>query len=99
HTFMDAVVAEAPDQPNLVGKRLAHDPHNRATGSITFDDPRILSVTAQLRYLGPMFEDDLNTLPIGAVILCDARIARTLNRHFTVFATGENLFDRRYVVG
>jgi iron complex outermembrane recepter protein len=99
HTFMDAKVIEAPDQPNLVGKRLAHDPHHRTTASATFEHARFATLTAQLRYLGPQFEDDLNTLRIGAVVLIDARIARALGRGLTAFVAGENLFDRRYIVG
>jgi iron complex outermembrane recepter protein len=99
HTFMDAKVVAAPDQPNLVGKRLAHDPHHRATASITFDDEDLVTITAQVRYLGPQFEDDLNTLPIGAVALVDARASRAVGYGFSAFVAAENLFDRRYLVG
>jgi iron complex outermembrane receptor protein len=99
HTFMDAKVVAAPEQPMLVGKRLAHDPHHRTTASATFDDDDLATITAQVRYLGPQFEDDLNTLPIGAVVLVDARVARALTRGLSAFVAAENLFDRRYLVG
>lgn len=99
HTFMDGKVIEAPDQPDLVGKRLAQDPRSRTTAGVTFDDPAFATVTAQVRYLGRQFEDDLNTLPIGAVTLVDARIAREIGKRITAFVAGENLFDRRYLVG
>ncbi len=85
--------------PSGASARLAHDPHHRTTASITFDDARLATIIGQLRYLGPMFEDDLNTLPIGAVVLFDARIARVLGHGITAFAAAENLLDRRYVVG
>ena len=96
-TYMHSTVIDAPDAPNLVGKRLAQDPRVRATGSLTYSG--LVDVTAQTRYLGRQFEDDLNTLPIGSVILLDARIAHTFNNWITVFAAGENLTDRRYIVG
>ena len=48
---------------------------------------------------GPQFEDDLNTQPIGAVVLVDARAERDLGHGFSLFVTGQNLFDRRYLVG
>lgn len=96
-TYMHSTVIEAPESPMLVGKRLAQDPRHRATGSVTYTGP--LEVTAVARYLGRQFEDDLNTLPIGSVVLLDARIARTLGRRITVFVAGENLANRRYVVG
>lgn len=99
HTFMDAKVVAAPDQPNLVGKRLAHDPHHRTTAAVSYDNAAIATIAAQVRYLGPQFEDDLNTLPIGAVALVDARIARDIGRGVSAFVAGENLFDRRYLVG
>src|SRR5690606_35852142 len=66
HTYVDAKVTEAPGHPDLVGKPLPQDPKLRATAAIAFEDPRIASVVAQVRYLGRMFEDDLATLPIGA---------------------------------
>ncbi|HEY0482447.1 MAG TPA: TonB-dependent receptor [Kofleriaceae bacterium] len=99
HTFSDAHVTEAPAQPDLVGKRLAQDPHHRTTAAITFDDDRIATITGQARYLGPQFEDDLNTQPIGAVVLLDARVERALTRGFSAFVSGQNLLDRHYLVG
>ncbi len=99
HTFIDADVIAAPAQPALVGKRLPQDPRHRTTAQLAFDDARLATVTAQVRYLGPQFEDDLNTLPIGAVVLVDARAARRLGRGVELFASVQNLFDRRYVVG
>ena len=99
HTFMHAIVTEAAQAPMLVGKRLAHDPRHRSTAAVSYEDPRIATVTAQVRYLGPQFEDDLNTLPMGATVLFDARIARPLGDKLAAFVAAQNLFDRRYVVG
>jgi outer membrane receptor protein involved in Fe transport len=99
HMFSDAHVTAAPAQPDLIGKRLAQDPHHRATAQLTFDDAHIAAITAQVRYLGPQFEDDLNTQPIGAVVVVDARAERSVAFGFSVFVSGQNLFDRRYVVG
>jgi outer membrane receptor protein involved in Fe transport len=99
HLFSDARVTRADDQPMLVGKRLAQDPRSRSTAEVTFDDPSIVTATAQVRYLGTQFEDDLNTLPIGAVVLVDARVARRVWHGVSAFAAVTNLFDRRYLVG
>jgi outer membrane receptor protein involved in Fe transport len=96
-TYMHATVTDAPDSPMLVGKRLAQDPRQRATASLVYAGP--VEATARVRYLGNQFEDDLNTLPIGSVVLLDARIAHTFGKRITVFAAGENLADRRYIVG
>jgi outer membrane receptor protein involved in Fe transport len=99
HTFSNGYVRTAPAQPDLVGKRLAQDPHHRTAGIVSYDDPRLATLTAEARYLGPQFEDDLNTQPIGSVVLFDARAERALAAGFSVFVTGRNLFDRHYLVG
>jgi outer membrane receptor protein involved in Fe transport len=99
HTFSDGHVIAAPAQPDLVGKRLAQDPHHRATATVSYDDPRLIALVAQARYLGPQFEDDLNTQPIGAVVLFDARAERAIAAGFSIFASGQNLSDRHYLVG
>jgi len=99
HTFSDGHVTAAPAQPELVGKRLAQDPQHRTTAAVTYDDARIATIGAQARYLGRQFEDDLNTQPIGAVVLVDARAERRLAYGVSIFVSGQNLFDRRYLVG
>lgn len=99
HTFMDATVIDADVQPELEDKRLAQVPRQRTTATATYDSAKLATVTGQMRYLGPQFEDDLNMLPIGAALLFDARIARALGAGITAFVAGENLFDRRYLVG
>jgi outer membrane receptor protein involved in Fe transport len=99
HTFADGKVTKAPAQPGLVGNRLAQDPRNRTTATVTFHDPRIATVMADVRYLDRMFEDDQNTQPMGAVVLVDVRAERALMGGFAAFATVENLFDRQYLVG
>ena len=99
HTFSDAHVTAAPAQPDLIGKRLAQDPRHRTVAAVTYDRARLATIGAQVRYLGRQFEDDLNTLPIGAVVLVDARVERTLAYGVSLFVSGQNLFDRRYLVG
>jgi outer membrane receptor protein involved in Fe transport len=97
--FADTTVTSAPGYGELVGKRLAQDPRHRAIATLAFADPKILSAVVQVRYLGAQFEDDQNTLPIGAVVLADAFVSRRIGRGFVIFATVENALDRRYIVG
>ena len=44
------------------------------------------------------FEDDLNTLPMGSVVLLGASLSRRIAGGFELFVAGENLLDRRYLV-
>jgi len=99
HAFSDGSVRTAPGLPDLVGKRLAQDPHHRTAAIVSYDDPRLATLTAEARYLGTQFEDDLNTQPIGSVVLFDARAERALSAGFSLFVTGRNLFNRHYLVG
>ena len=98
HAFSDGRVTSAPAQPALVGKRLAQDPHQRTTAALSYAIAAA-SAGVQVRYLGRQFEDDLNTQPIGAVVLVDVRADVRLGGGISVFASGQNLLDRRYLVG
>jgi outer membrane receptor protein involved in Fe transport len=99
HTWVDARVIEAPGNPALIGKRLAQDPEHRGVASVTFDDPRVLTATAQVRIVGPQYEDDLNQLPMGGYPVIDASISRRVVWGIEVFAAVENMFNQRYLVG
>ncbi|MBC7978139.1 MAG: TonB-dependent receptor, partial [Myxococcales bacterium] len=74
-------------------------PRQRTIGGVGYSRHGFGSAGVQVRYLGRQFEDDLNTLPIGAVVLVDARADISLGGGFTTFVSGQNLFDRRYLVG
>ncbi|HEY4240509.1 MAG TPA: TonB-dependent receptor [Kofleriaceae bacterium] len=95
YTFIDAHATAGP----LTGLRLAQDPHHRATASLAYDDPKIVTATAEIRYTSRQFEDDLNTLPMGAFTVVDIFAQRAILRGFRAFAMVDNLFDTKYLVG
>jgi outer membrane receptor protein involved in Fe transport len=97
--FVDSRVTGAPAAPQLVGNELPQDPRNRASLSLAFDDPRLLTVNAQVTYTGKQYEDDLNTLPMWEVFLVDLYAAWHATRFLDVYAAVQNLFDRTYLVG
>ncbi len=99
YVFTDARVTDAGSNTALFGKNLPLAPQHRAMASVTFDDPRIATVTVQLLFVGPSFEDDLNTLPMGGYPLLNVSVRRRLRWGFEMYAAVENLFDRRYLVG
>jgi outer membrane receptor protein involved in Fe transport len=99
YTFVDSRVTDAPGNPQLVGKELPQDPRNRASLSASFDDPRLLTVNAQLIYIGQQYEDDLNNLPMGEVFLVDVFAAWHVARFLDLYAAVQNLFDKTYLVG
>jgi iron complex outermembrane recepter protein len=99
YTFVDPVVTRAPGQPDLVGKQLPQDPRHRGSLSVTFADPDLLDVTAQLRVFGPQYEDDLNTRGMGGAAVVDVSVSRRLFWYVDAFGAVENLFDRQYLAG
>ena len=99
YTFVDPVVTEAPGQPDLVGRQLPQDPRHRGSLGVTFDAPSLLTATAQLRVLGPQYEDDLNTRGMGGAAIVDLFVSRHLFWKVDAFGAVENLFDRRYLAG
>ena len=98
YTFVDSRVTDAPGT-QLVGKQLPQDPRHRASLSLAFDDPALLTAVAQVRYVGRQFEDDLNSLPMEAAVLVDLSASRRLTPNLEVVLAVENLLDREYLVG
>ncbi|RKH32326.1 TonB-dependent receptor [Corallococcus praedator] len=99
YTFVDPVVTDAPGQPDLVGRQLPQDPRHRGSLSVTFDEPSLLTATAQLRVVGPQYEDDLNARGMGGAAIVDLFVSRHLFWKVAAFAAVENLFDRSYLAG
>jgi iron complex outermembrane receptor protein len=98
HLAIDAQVTDAPDAPDLIGRRLAQDPKSRTSLAVAYDD-RVTTVSLDLRHVGTQFEDDLNTLPMGSYVLVDALVRRHVYRGIAAFATIQNALDRSYLVG
>jgi outer membrane receptor protein involved in Fe transport len=98
HIYMDARVVDAPSQPALEGNRLAQVPDNVFSIGVHWADPAWFSASLMVRRVGGQFEDDLNTLPLGAFTTVDARIGRRFARFLDLYLGVENLFDERYTV-
>ncbi len=99
YTFADSRVVAAPGNPQLVGKQLPQDPSQRANLSAAFDDPRFLTVSIQLNYIGLEYEDDLNTLPMGQALLVNVFAAWHIIPTLDLYVGVENLFNTQYLVG
>jgi outer membrane receptor protein involved in Fe transport len=97
HIFLDARVVEA-SITELEGNRLAQVPDNVFTLGVHWEDPAWFAASVLVRRVGRQFEDDLNTLPMGAFTTVDARIARQLGRNVLMYFAVENLTDETYAV-
>jgi len=99
HLYADARVVDAPQQPALQGKRLAQVPEHTAALSLRYNNPAILAGAVTGRYIGPQFEDDLNTLPLGSYVVFDVALSRALTKWSELFVAVENIFDKTYSTG
>jgi outer membrane receptor protein involved in Fe transport len=99
YTLAEARVVDAPGQPQLVGKQLPQAPQHLATFSLGFDDARSAGASAQLRYLGRQYENDVNTLPMGEALVLDASAVWHATRRVDLYVAVENVLDETYLVG
>lgn len=97
YTFAASKLTDAG--AGLTGNRLAHTPRNRATATLTYDNPRIATLTGAVRYVGRRYADAANTASLGAYALVDAMAVRRIHGGLAGFIAVENLLDRRYLAG
>ena len=96
YLFDDTEVLSAPNQPQLEGKRARQVPKHQFVLQLRYNNPSLLNVSLQGRYVAKRFEDDLNSLQVGDFFLVDLLLSRQLMRGWEVFFAVENLFDRTY---
>jgi len=97
HIYLDARVVNA-SVTELEGNRLAQVPDNVVTLGVHWEDPAWFAASVFVRRVGRQFEDDLNTLPLGAFTTVDARIARALGPHALIYFAVENMTNETYSV-
>ncbi len=93
----DARITVADADPALEGKRLAQVPMHSVSGTLAWQATREISLQLQSRYLGPQYEDDLNTRQLGGYTLFNFYAQWQPNPHLRFYAGIENMFDRTFV--
>lgn len=86
-------ITRAAAQPALVGRRLAQAPRHVATAAMRWDFARAWSVHAAGRWTDRQFEDDENTLTLGAAAVLDLRLEWRFDAHNTVTLALDNATD------
>lgn len=93
HELNPTEITDAPGRPDLEGNRALGSPVHRATFRIGHIDPSTLEVVVTGRYLGPRFDNDLNTAEADDSFLLDVRVRRQLTTQLSAFASLQNVFD------
>lgn len=90
---------ETPAQPAITGNLIPQAPRYQLGASVTWVDPRWVTLTAGVRMSGAQFEDDLNTLELRRFVVVEVSVTRAVARRLQVFGAVENLFDAEYDTG
>jgi outer membrane receptor protein involved in Fe transport len=97
--FTSAHFNDTPAQPAIEGNRVPQVPRYHIGAGVIAESPRVGTLSAQARFVGAQFEDDLNELTLEDYIVVDASATRQVTKTLHVFAGVENLFDVEYDVG
>jgi len=97
--WTDAKVDGKSVAPQLTGKRPAQTPQLTVTGGAEWTFVRNVTLSADIRYEGSRFEDDLNTLTLRAGAVLDTRVDWRVSKDWGVFIAAENLTDTALETG
>jgi outer membrane receptor protein involved in Fe transport len=99
YQYGDATVTKFQQQPNLVGNWIPEVARNMATAQVGFNQRRLGFISFQGRVSGHQFDDTANNFYINGYFRLDAYAAHEFRHNISLFASGENLFDRGIIVG
>jgi outer membrane receptor protein involved in Fe transport len=94
-----ATVTKFAPEPQLVGNWIPQVARNMGTSQIRLTRPRLGVLSMQGQISGRQFDDDANAYLLHSYFRLDSSAEHNFGRHITVFASGENLFDRSIEVG
>jgi outer membrane receptor protein involved in Fe transport len=88
---------DAPAQP-IDGKRARGSTRHVVTGFVAWEQPRLLGVSLEGRYVGTRYDDDLNTLELNDFVVVGVRLNRRLSGQVSAYLKIENLFNTAFEV-
>jgi len=98
YLLADSTFGHFPENPTVESNRLPQVARHRATASLNYDNPKVLSAFLLTRFVGLQFDDDKNQQPLGNYMLLDLHVSRRLHPAVTLTFSVENLLDRKYSV-
>lgn len=95
----NSIFNNTPKQPTIEGNRVPQVPRYQLGAGATYADPRIATLSAQLRVVGSQFDDDVNEFELESFGVLDVYASRTVVGNVNAFFAVENLFDTEYDTG
>ena len=100
YLLADSTVQSYSAEPGLEGLRVPQVPRHQLTAQARFTSRPLGTMGVQARWCSDAYEDDLNTMRLGAYTVVDALWSHALaGDRLTVFVAGENILDERYDIG
>lgn len=99
YQYANATVTKFQEQPNLVGNWIPEVARNMATAQVGFTQRRLGFISFQGRISGHQFDDTANQYYIPGYFRLDVYAAHEFRHNISLFASGQNLFDRAIIVG
>lgn len=99
YQYADATVTRFDQQPKLIGKWIPQVAHQMATASARMSRSRWGTLTVLGRTSGRQFDDDANIYLLHGYFSMDAYAEHAFGNRMTLYAAGENLFDRSIDAG
>lgn len=93
YAYTDARVRARGPAVALDGLRPAETARHQASTTLGWSRPQRIALAATLRYVGPQYEDDLNTETLRGAVTLDATARLWLARHLQIEARAENIGD------
>lgn len=97
YAYSDPRVEAGGEAAPLDGLRPAQTPRHSANGTFGWQSAGGIDVSATLRYLGPRFEDDLNTIRLGSAVTLDGSVEVPVTQRLSVQVSGENITGAQVV--
>jgi len=76
--FTSAHFNHTPKQPAIEGNQVPQVPRYHIGTGVIAEAPRVATFTAQARFVGDQFEDDLNDLVLENYVVVDASATRQI---------------------
>ncbi|MBL8629513.1 MAG: TonB-dependent receptor, partial [Rhodospirillaceae bacterium] len=99
YLFTSPNVTRSPQQPVLVGARLAQVPRHQATMQLRWAADERLTLTTQMRGASRQFDDDQNTRILRGYVVADATAAYAISAKTEIYVALENAFNRTIEAG
>lgn len=86
------------ETPALIDKTVPQVPKVQGAVSITWAEPKLVTIGTQIRFSGSQFDDDLNTpaFVLKRYAVWDATVSRAIVRGINAFLAVENITDMDY---